>query len=59
MLLYCGAPLRVLDPTLAPCPAESDFTCSDMTCIPLSKYCDGHSDCPDSEDELFCSYGNK
>ncbi|XP_050052982.1 basement membrane-specific heparan sulfate proteoglycan core protein-like isoform X1 [Aphis gossypii] len=42
------------DPMLAPC-AESDFTCADMSCIPLSRSCDGRSDCPDAEDEQNCT----
>lgn len=42
---------------LAPC-AESDFTCADMSCIPLSKSCDGRPDCPDAEDERNCTNGN-
>lgn len=46
-----------VDPMLAPC-AESDFTCADMSCIPLSKSCDGHSDCLDAEDEQNCTNGN-
>lgn len=42
----------------APC-AQSDFTCAiDTTCIPLSKVCDGHSDCPDKADEWNCTNGN-
>lgn len=43
---------------LAPCP-RSDFTCNDMSCIDLSKACNGHPDCPSAEDELNCTnYGN-
>lgn len=43
---------------LAPC-AESDFTCADMSCIPLSRACDGRADCPSAEDERNCTkHGN-
>ena len=31
------------------------FKCIYSYCIPMSLVCDGHYDCPDGEDELFCS----
>ena len=31
------------------------FKCLDSYCLPMSLVCDGHADCPDGEDELFCS----
>lgn len=42
------------DPTPGTCP-PFDFPCSDGSCIPVTKQCDGFSDCPDNADELNCT----
>ena len=33
---------------------EEEFGCADGTCIPISKRCDGASDCSDNFDETNC-----
>ncbi len=35
--------------------SELYFHCKKSTmCVPASKLCDGHADCPENEDEMFC-----
>ena len=31
------------------------FKCSHTYCLPMSVICNGHQECPDGEDELYCS----
>ena len=38
---------------LSPCSSE-EYTCGNVKCIPIEKYCNGHSDCSDSSDEDNC-----
>lgn len=33
------------------CNPKTHFDCGGGSCIPLSKVCDGHQDCPQAEDE--------
>ena len=43
------------DTTPTPTPCMDQFTCGDGSCIPLSKVCNFHKDCPnDSKDEEGC-----
>ena len=32
----------------------SQYTCSNLACIPSDKFCDGYSDCSDASDENYC-----
>lgn len=38
-------------PTPAKCNQKTEFDCGGGMCIPLSKVCDGHTDCPHFQDE--------
>jgi hypothetical protein len=33
---------------------DNEFFCGNLECVPLSKQCDGISDCNDASDELDC-----
>jgi len=35
--------------------SKTEFRCLDLTCIPITKKCDGHKDCYLHEDELNCN----
>ena len=37
------------------CEAAGKFECPNTKCIEKDKVCDGKRDCPDNEDELYCS----
>jgi len=50
----CEASETVQKLLLSSC-LESEFTCGDGTCVPLSSKCDGVSDCKDELDESDCS----
>ena len=39
--------------TLIWCPGM--FKCLHTYCLPMSVICNGHQECPDGEDELYCS----
>jgi len=43
---------------LTPC-NEQSFNCNDGTCIDLGKRCDLNIDCPDSSDEMNCTFLEK
>nr|XP_032833052.1 MAM and LDL-receptor class A domain-containing protein 1-like [Petromyzon marinus] len=43
-------------PTTPPC-SPGQFVCGDISCIPLSAFCDGVTDCNDSSDEVACNSG--
>ncbi|XP_037792351.1 uncharacterized protein LOC119587736 [Penaeus monodon] len=46
-------PVRRTEYLVTLCDRE-DFTCSDGSCVPLSKRCDQVANCPDNSDELNC-----
>ena len=33
------------------CPVSGEFRCSDGSCVPRARFCDGLQDCPDGSDE--------
>ena len=39
---------------IGPCPSGETLCFNGIECFPVTKACDGETDCSDSSDELFC-----